>query len=185
MRAMNLLSVVMAFMVLYPAYAADHNKSEATASATAPTETLSEEAPSRRYTETEIKLLQELDARRIDIDRREQVLIIREKLLDLAEEQVSTQVGRLEGLQEAIKKLLGNLSDKEEQELDQLSRIYENMKPASAAEVINGLDNRIVYDLFRRMKQKNTAKILEKMDTPKARVISEMLAEKAALPALP
>lgn len=149
------------------------------------TEELSQEAPTRRYTEAEIKLLQELDARRIDIDRREQVLVIREKLLDLAEDRVSSQVGRLEELQGAIKKLLGNLSDKEEQELDQLARIYEGMKPASAAEVLNGLDNRIVYDLFRRMKQKNTAKILEKMATPKARTISEMLAEKTALPALP
>lgn len=181
-----LVALAAFLMALNTANAEEHGK--ATEPAATPAAEMTQEAeepPVRRYTETEIKLLQELDARRIDIDRREQVLVIREKLLDLAEDRVSSQVTRLEELQAAIKKLLGNLSDKEEQELDQLARIYENMKPASAAEVLNGLDNRIVYDLFRRMKQKNTAKIIEKMDTAKARTISEMLAEKTALPALP
>lgn len=185
MRFNRSLVALAAFLLAGTAHA--EGKAKEAEKPAAPAEALSTEdtPPARRYTETEIKLLEELDARRIDIDRREQVLIIREKLLDLAEDRVSSQVGRLEELQAAIKKLLGNLSDKEEQELDQLARIYENMKPASAAEVLNGLDDRIVYDLFRRMKQKNTAKIIEKMDTKKARTISEMLAEKTALPALP
>lgn len=187
MRVVVTTVALAAFLLAAPAWAEGHGAAAKPAESTtpAPAPVDEEVPPARRYTETEIKLLEELDGRRIDIDRREQVLVIREKLLDLAEDRVSAQVGRLEELQAAIKKLLGNLSDKEEQELDQLARIYENMKPASAAEVLNGLDNRIVYDLFRRMKQKNTAKIIEKMDTAKARTISEMLAEKTALPALP
>ena len=138
----------------------------------------------KHYSDAELQLLQDLDARRVALERREQVLVVREALLDLAEERVTTQVKALEVLQGEIKQLLGNLSEKEEAELDALARIYENMKPQEAASLLNGLDARIVYDLFRRMKQKNTAKVLEKMDKAKARTVSEMLAEKSPLPPL-
>ena len=139
----------------------------------------------KHYSDAELQLLQDLDSRRVELERREQVLVVRETLLDLAEERINTQVVQLTALQDEIKRLLGDLSDKEAKELDALARIYENMKPQEAATILNELDERIVYDLFRRIKQKNAAKILEKMNKEKAREVSTRLAEKAPLPALP
>jgi flagellar motility protein MotE (MotC chaperone) len=136
----------------------------------------------RQFSEMEIKLLQELELRRVELERREQALNIRERLVDLAEARLTNRVTRLETLQTNLERLLKNLSDKEEAELEQLARIYQAMKPAAAATVLDNLDDRIVFDLFKRMKNQNTAKILERMNPVKARKISEMMAEKSELP---
>jgi len=140
------------------------------------------ETSRRLFTDQEIKLLQELDAHRIELDRREQALRVREKLVDMAEADLDTRIKKLEDLQGNVEKLLRNLSNKEDDELLQLAKIYEEMKPAGAATVLDKMDDNIVFDLFKRMKRKSTAKVMEKMDPAKARRISQMLAEKSDLP---
>lgn len=136
----------------------------------------------RQYTASEIKILQELEKRRVELDRREKALELRERLVDLAEKRLVEKTDDMEVLKAQLEQLLKNLSDKEEDELNELAKIYEAMKAESAANVLNRMDNKIVFDVFKRMKRKSTAKIMEKMDTGKARLISEMLAEKSDLP---
>ena len=138
----------------------------------------------RVFTPAEVKLLQELEDRRIDLERREKALELRERLVDLAESKLNDKVANMQLLKDELQTLLKNLSDKEEEELLALAKIYEAMKPVAAASVMDRMDNKIVFDLFKRMKDKTTAKIMEKMATGKARVISEMLAEKSDLPPL-
>lgn len=135
-----------------------------------------------RYTMSEVKLLQDLRKRSILLDRREKALELRERLVDLAEKKLSDKTESMAVLKSQLERLLTNLSDKEEQELKDLAAIYEVMKPKSAAGVLDRMDNHIVFDIFRRMGKKSTAKIMENMDTGKARLISEMLAEKSLLP---
>lgn len=129
-----------------------------------------------------LSLLQELDKRRVSLDREQQALGVREKLVEISEKKLQGKIDHLQKLQKNVQKLLSNLSDKEEEELLALTNIYEKMKPAAAAIVINQMDNRIVFDIFKRMKKSNTAKIMEKMNPQKTRIISEMLAEKSQLP---
>ena len=136
----------------------------------------------RRYTEAEVKILQELENRRVVLDRREKALELRERLVDLAEKRLAKKTDAMEVLKAQLEQLLKNLSDKEENELHELAKIYEEMKAESAASVLNRMDNKIVFDVFKRMSRKSIAKIMEKMDTGKARLISEMLAEKNELP---
>lgn len=145
-------------------------------------ENVSLESSRRLFSEAEIKLLQELDTRRIELERREQALRVREKLADLAEAELKDRVEKMNELQKQLTVLLKNLSNKEEAELVQLAKIYEEMRPNNAAIVLNKLDDNIVFDLFKRMNRKDTAKIMEKMDPIKARRISKMLAEKSDLP---
>lgn len=145
-------------------------------------ENVSLESSRRLFSEMEIKLLQELDVRRIELERREQALRVREKLADLAEVELKDRVEKMNELQGQLTNLLKNLSNKEETELLQLAKIYEEMRPNNAAIVLNKLDDNIVFDLFKRMNRKDTAKIMEKMDPVKARRISKMLAEKSDLP---
>tara|TARA_Y100000780_G_scaffold231177_1_gene255653 strand:- start:169250 stop:169822 length:573 start_codon:yes stop_codon:yes gene_type:complete len=145
-------------------------------------ENVSLESSRRLFSEAEIKLLQELDIRRIELERREQALRVREKLADLAEAELKDRVEKMNELQKQLTVLLKNLSNKEEAELVQLAKIYEEMRPNNAAIVLNKLDDNIVFDLFKRMNRKDTAKIMEKMDPIKARRISKMLAEKSDLP---
>ena len=136
----------------------------------------------RDYSPAEIKLLQELEQRRIELSRREKAIDLREQLVDLAESRLDSKMDQMAELKTSLEGLLKNLSDKEEEELARLAKIYSEMKPQAAADVLNNLDNAIVYDLFRRMKSKDTAGIMEKMSPGKARIISEMLAEKSELP---
>ena len=136
----------------------------------------------RQYSATEIRLLQELEKRRVFLDRREKALELRERLVDLAEQRLSEKTTSMEVLKTQLEKLLTTLSGKEEEELRDLAKIYEVMKADAAATVLNRMDNHIVFDIFKRMNKKSTAKIMEKMDTGKARLISEMLAEKTLLP---
>lgn len=145
-------------------------------------EDVSIESEKRDFSSMEIKLLQELEKRRIELDRREKAIELRERLVDLAEKRLSERATRMEELKAELGKLLNNLSDKEEEELAALAKIYESMKPAAAASVMDRMDNKIVFDVFKRMKDKSTAKIMEKMSTVKARIVSEMLAEKSSLP---
>ena len=140
------------------------------------------DVPTRDYSPAEIQLLQELDVERIKLERRGQALELREKLVDLAEERLTQKIMDLRGLQGTLEELLQNLSKMENEELDQLSRIYEGMKAPAAAEILEKLDNAIVYDLFKRMSSKKTAKIMENMALDKARFISEMLAEESSIP---
>lgn len=136
----------------------------------------------RIYTDEEVSLLQDLEKRRVELDRREEAIRVRERLVDLAQSRLDGRINRLAQLQENIEKLLKDLSGKEEGELDALARIYEQMKPAAAAEIFNALDPEITYDLVRRMKRADTAKIMERMNPSRARLISQMLAERSPLP---
>ena len=140
------------------------------------------ESSRQMFTETEVKLLQELDVRRIELERREQAIRVRERLVGLAEQEVEQRLEKMVALQAELNKLMESMSQKEEGELMQLAKIYEEMRAANAAVVLNKLDDKIVFDLFKRMKRKETAKIMESMEPRKARRVSQMLAEKSELP---
>ncbi len=134
------------------------------------------------FTPSEIRLLQDLSSIKLELDREEEALALREKLVDLAESRLDVKIKRLEDLETQIGSLLKNLSEKEEAELVSLAKIYEQMKPDAAASVMERMDNRIVFDVFKRMNRKSVAKIMEKLSSAKGRIISEMLAEKSDLP---
>lgn len=140
------------------------------------------ESSRQMFTETEVQLLQELDVRRIELDRREQALRVRERLVGLAEQEVETRLDKMVNLQEELNALMESLSQKEEGELMQLAKIYEEMRAGNAAVVLDKIDDKIVFDLFKRMDRKSTAKIMGSMSPAKARRVSQMLAEKADLP---
>lgn len=161
-----------------------HAQEEAGASAP-PTENLGLSNTERVYSEAEIRILQELEVRRVELERRSQALELREQLVDLMEGQMTTKINELTSLRNELRTLMGNISGKEDGELEQLAQVYEAMKPAIAATILNRLDNFIVYDLFRKMNAKKTAKIMEALDPAKARFISELLAERIDLPAAP
>jgi flagellar motility protein MotE (MotC chaperone) len=140
------------------------------------------EVSKKDFSANEIMLLQSLEAKRIEIERKAQVLLVREKLIDLSEEKLQEKIKKLEMLEGSIKELLKEVSTKEEKRLQDLSVVYSEMKPALAAERLNILDEITVYGVLKRMNFKKAAKILEKMNIEKVKVISKMLAEKTLLP---
>ncbi len=170
------LFIIILSIILLPEYVAGEEKAVNTPN------DVKIERKKRDFSNVEVLLLQELEERRVELDRREKAIELRERLVDLAEKRLSERSDKMKILKTEIGNLLSNLSDKEEEELLSLAKIYESMKPAAAANVMNRMDNKIVFDVFKRMKKKSTAKIMEKMSTVKARIVSEMLAEKSDLP---
>jgi len=174
----------LAFMGLNVMFTQDIQAQD-TAPNTPPTENLGLASSERAYSEAEIRILQELEVRRVELERRSQALELREQLVDLMEAQMTDKINQLTALRNDLRVLIGNISGKEDSELEQLAKVYEAMKPPAAATVLDRLDNLIVYDLFRKMNPKKTAKIMEALDPAKARFISELLAERIDLPAAP
>jgi flagellar motility protein MotE (MotC chaperone) len=176
------LGLVVMMGLAGPVWAAGGGKKDKEAAA-ASTVTPTEIVPTERvFSTTEVQMLTELDARRVALDRREQALALREKLVDLLEQRLNARVGELQTLRVELEGLLKSLSGKDDGELAQLSAMYGAMKPTVAAGVLNRLDNAIVLDVLTRMPAKKSAKIMESLDPAKARVLSEMLAEKTPVP---
>lgn len=146
------------------------------------TQEIPDVAQKRVFSDTETQLLLELDAQRVELERRTQAVELREKLVDLMEQRLNGRVAELQALKAELEKLLTNVSGKDDKELDQLATIYGAMKPATAAGVLNRLDNAIVLDIVKRMPPKKSGKLMEVLDPAKARVISEMMADQTPVP---
>lgn len=153
----------------------------ATSATTAETPQMKQE---RVFTDTEVQLLTELDQQRVELERRAQALELREKLVDLMEQRLNGRVAELEQLKGQLEGQLGSMSGKDDKELNQLAAIYGAMKPASAATVLNRLDNLIVMDVLNRMPPKKSGKLMEVLDPAKARFLSEMMAARTPPPAI-
>ncbi|HEX2859346.1 MAG TPA: hypothetical protein VHP58_04015 [Alphaproteobacteria bacterium] len=131
----------------------------------------------RVFSPAEVSVLTDLDAKKVELERRTQALELREKLADLMERRLAEKTKELQTLKSQIELLMTGLSGKDDKDLNQLSQMYGAMKPAAAAVVLNRLDNRIVHDVLVRMPVKKSGKILEALDPVKARIVSEMMAD--------
>jgi flagellar motility protein MotE (MotC chaperone) len=130
----------------------------------------------RVFSPAEVAILTDLEAKRVELERRAQALELREKLADLMERRLADKTKELQTLKAQIEHLMTGLSGKGDKELTQLAQMYAAMKPAAAAVVLNRLDNSIVHDVLMRMPVKKSGKIMEALDPVKARVVSEMMA---------
>lgn len=166
---------MLAGLPLVALLAAEHGEPAATTPA-APV--VPAEPAVRIFSPAELEVLEDLESRKVELDRREQALELREKLVDLMEKRLAEKVTDLNKLKVQLEQLSRGLSGKDEEELALLAQIYGNMKPAAAAQVLNRLDNSIVFDVVKRMPTKKSGKLMEAMEPAKARIISEMMAEK-------
>jgi len=135
-----------------------------------------------RMTETEIQLLQELAARREQLEARERSLAEREALLTAAEGRIDEKVLRLESLQATIESLLVEFDEQEEAQFGSLVRIYENMKPRDAARIFEQLDMTVLLEVIGRMRERNSAPILAQMRPDRAQQVTLQLAQRRELP---
>ncbi|MET4699584.1 flagellar motility protein MotE (MotC chaperone) [Constrictibacter sp. MBR-5] len=129
-------------------------------------------------TQTEIDLLQKLSARREAIEKRERELDMRETLAKAAEARLVAKAAELDQVQKRIEDLMKQHDEKQAEKLDSLVSIYEKMKPADAARILEGLEMDILIDVLSRMKVLRSSPILASMDPAKAREVTAKLAER-------
>lgn len=143
--------------------------------------------PPTTYTETEVKLLQDLAKRRAELDQRADELTQRETLLKAAEQRVDEKIDQLKQMQATVDASLGKVDAQEDQRLSSLVAIYTNMKPKEAAPILSTLDMPVLLQLLTRMKDRTTSAIMAAMDPKTAQTITLALAQRrqttAAVPA--
>ncbi len=132
----------------------------------------------RTLSESEVRLLQALADRRKALDTREGALNQREALLKAAEQRILDKQANLVATRTEVQSLLGQLDEQEKTRISNLVKLYENMKPREAADILNDLELTVMLGVVQRMNVRRLAPILAAMDPEKARDVTRALASR-------
>jgi flagellar motility protein MotE (MotC chaperone) len=126
-------------------------------------------------TEQEVKLLQNLAERRKNLDRREEEIIKKERLIEVSKKEVFEKLAELEKVKKAIESTLTQIDKAEKGRFDRLIKMYESMKPKEAAKIFNQMDVKMLKDLFMIMNEKKLSAIMATMNPLKAKEVTGTL----------
>ncbi|MEN8005393.1 MAG: hypothetical protein ABFS42_00120 [Candidatus Krumholzibacteriota bacterium] len=102
-----------------------------------------------------------------------QTVAIQEQVLVEGRRELAAIVQEIESKQRV-------LGEGRERSAVRLAKMYENMKPAQAAPILSALEMGIVLDIMGRMKERDAARILARMDAGLAARISTQLSSGGA-----
>ena len=130
----------------------------------------------------EMKMIQDLQTRRGQLDQRESDLDLQLKLVEAAEAKLNTKLNELNGLKGDISKLLGQVDDKQASETARLVKVYATMKPQQAAADLAVLSDEVRLPIVTSpaMKEAVLSAILNKMPTQAAKELTEKMAQRFA-----
>lgn len=131
---------------------------------------------------SEIALLQDLSARRQELDAREAGFETRKRLLAEAERRIDEKIAQLAQLEKEILALVEVQEATDNEKFDSLVRVYERMRPRDAARIMESLDISLQLEVATRMREIKMAAILSAMDPAAARELTNRLASRAQLP---
>lgn len=135
------------------------------------------------YSQSEIEVLQNLAARRAELDKRERELDQRLAVLSAAEAQIDSKIQKLREIQTTIEGLIEKHDDQEKLKIDNLVKIYTAMKPKDAARIFEQMDMPILIQVIKGMKERVSAAILADMSPDRANAVTTELATQTRLPA--
>lgn len=130
------------------------------------------------YTDKELAVLQELAERREQLDSREAEIVRREALLKAAEQRIEAKLDELKKLQASIEAIVRRYDEQEDARKKSLVRIFESMKPAEAAQILEQMELPVVVELIERMKERNAAPVLAQMHPARAKQLTAELARR-------
>jgi flagellar motility protein MotE (MotC chaperone) len=128
----------------------------------------------------ELQVLQSLGARRGQLDQRESDLDVQLKLLAAAEAKLDAKLKALGGLKGDIQGLLGQADAQSQAETQRLVRVYEAMKPKTAAAQMAVLSDAVRLPIAAKMKERSLSAVLGAMTPAQARDLTEKLAQRYA-----
>jgi flagellar motility protein MotE (MotC chaperone) len=131
---------------------------------------------------SEVQVLQALSARRAALDARGEAYETQDELMQAAEQRLNERLAELRTLETHVNDLLGQLDQAQEARLASLVDVYQRMRAKDAAAVFDGLDDAVLVQVASRMRQANLAEVMGRMDPARARVLTQMLADRARPP---
>jgi flagellar motility protein MotE (MotC chaperone) len=126
----------------------------------------------------EIEVLQQLSARRTQIDQRASELDQQQVVLQATEKRIDEKIAKLETLQKSIQVSVDKENAADDARTQSLVKIYETMKPSDAAQILSQMDMPILLQMLSHMKEAKTAPILAAMDPAKAEAITTAMARR-------
>lgn len=130
----------------------------------------------------EMEVLKQLADRRDQLDKRGREMDKREALLKVAEQRVDQKIKSLEALRNQLQAMVGQASEAQAAQTENLVKIYETMKPDEAAKIFETLDMPILLKVIQKMKPARTAPIMAKMAPEKAKELTIALTKQDQLP---
>ncbi len=101
---------------------------------------------------------------------------------DLAAETLEIERRRLTDLKTELEGLLAKVEAAHTADVDRLVSLYRNMKPKDAAAIMNDLDLEVTVMVMGTMDERDAAPILAALDPVRARAISQIILERSKLP---
>jgi flagellar motility protein MotE (MotC chaperone) len=128
----------------------------------------------------ELQVLQNLGARRGQLDQREADLSTQLALLAAAEAKIDVKTKVLQGLKTDVQGLLAQADGREAAETDRLVKVFEGMKPQDAADRLAIMDDSVRLPIGGKMKDRALSGIVAKMKPADAKKFTESLAHRFA-----
>jgi len=150
---------------------------------TPPASTLASQAAPEAVAER--VLLENLRARRLELERQAEELAQRELLLSAAERRVAERVNELRSLQSGLEGEVRARDEREEARIRQLVRVYEAMRPRDAAAILDDLDMPILLQVIERMREAKASPVLAAMRPERARAATAELSRHRSRPPHP
>ena len=117
-------------------------------------------------------LLARLRAREQDLTRREEELDLRDKTLEKLSREIDERLQELATAEETLRQTMALADSAAENDLENLTRVYENMKPKDAAVLFETMEPSFAAGFLGRMQTASAAQILSGLSPEKAYAIS-------------
>lgn len=133
-------------------------------------------------TQTEIDTLQQLSARREELEQRERQIGRRQDLLSAAETRIDKKIQELKDLQTVIDNLIVKHDEQQLRELRRAVKTYETMKPKDAAAIFDSMEMDTLLSITEQMREAKLAPVMAAMRIEKAKELTVQLLVKRKLP---
>jgi flagellar motility protein MotE (MotC chaperone) len=127
-------------------------------------------------------LLEQLRARRTELEARAQALAEREMLVAATERRLARRIEELEALQQRLAAADRQRGEREEAGWRSMVRVYEAMRPRDAAVIFDDLEMSVLVEVVDRMRDAKAAPVLGAMRPDRARLLTAELARHRARP---
>ena len=124
----------------------------------------------------ELRILQNLSERRGELDSRDVDFETQLPLLISAEAKAQERIDELTALRTEIQGLLGQVSEREQEETNRLVQVYQAMRPRDAAPVFSRLSDDVRLPVAAAMRPRALAAIMAEMEPEAARILTQRLA---------
>lgn len=122
------------------------------------------------------RLLLEVGRRQSEIDRRERAVELREARVQAAEGLARTQIAELTRLREEVERLVVREGSAAEADIDSLVSLYVNMRPQQAAKVLDKLEPPRAATILLKIPERQAGPILANMDPNSALAVTQEIA---------